>query len=86
MAVIWRVVYSAKAQKDLDRIDAGIAKRVILLMDEVASNPYGLLERMRGSPFYKLRIGQYRVVVDMVGHKSVLHVAKVKHRSQAYKK
>ena len=86
MTVVWEITYSVRAQKDLDRIGTGIAKRVILLMDEIASDPYGMLEKMTNSPFYKFRIGQYRGIVDIVNHKLILHVIKIKHRSQVYKR
>ncbi len=86
MTVVWKVIYSDKAQKDLDHIHPDIAKKVILLMDEIALDPYGLLEKMTNSPFYKFRIGQYRGIVHVINDKLILHVFKIKHRSQIYKK
>ncbi len=85
MTVIWKIIYSDKAQKDLDHIGPDIAKKVILLMDEIALDPYGLLEKMTNSPFHKFRIGQYRGIVHVINDKLILHIFKIKHRSQVYK-
>ncbi len=54
-------------------------------MDEIALDPYGLLEKMTNSPFHKFRIGQYSGIVHVINDKLILHVFKIKHRSQVYK-
>ena len=55
-------------------------------MDEIALDSYKILEKMTNHPFYKFRIGVYRGIVNIVNDKLVLHVVKIKHRSQVYKK
>lgn len=80
------MVYSTQAQKDLDGLGEDLAKKIILLMDEIALDPYRLLEKMTNSPFYKFRVGAYRGIVNIVNDKLVLQVVKTRHRSQAYKK
>lgn len=82
----WTVIYAPKAQKDLDRLGDDMAKKVILKMDEIAVDPYGLLDPLTNSPYYKFRVGDYRGVVNIVNKKLILQLVKVKHRSQVYKK
>jgi mRNA interferase RelE/StbE len=79
-------VYTTKAEKDLEKLGEKIAKKVILLMDEIAKNPYGLLEKLTNLPLYKFRVGEYRGIVDIINDKLILHVIKVKHKSKIYKK
>lgn len=86
MTVIWTVVYTTKAEKDLEELGEKIAKKVILLMDEIAKDPYGLLEKLTNLPLYKFRVGEYRGIVDIINDKLILHVVKIKHKSQIYKK
>lgn len=81
----WTVIYSPKAEKDLEALGEELAKKVILKMDEIARDPYNLLDKMTNSPFYKFRIGMYRGIVNIVNDKLILQVVKVKHRSQVYK-
>ncbi|MCH7647029.1 MAG: type II toxin-antitoxin system RelE/ParE family toxin [Thaumarchaeota archaeon] len=86
MPLFWTVIYAPKAEKDLEGLGEELAKKVILLMDKIALDPYRLLEKMTNSPFYKFRIGVYRGIVDIVNDKLILHLVKIKHRSQVYKK
>ena len=37
-------------------------------------------------PYYKFRVGTYRGIVNIINNKKILHVVKVKHRSNVYKK
>ena len=86
LTIIWTVIYAPKAQRDLEGLGDELAKKVILLMDEIALDPYKLLEKLTNSPLYKFRIGVYRGIVDIVNDKLILQVVKIKHRSQVYKK
>lgn len=65
----WTVIYSPKAEKDLEALGEELAKKVILKMDEIARDPYNLLDKMTNSPFYKFRIGMYRGIVNIVNDK-----------------
>ncbi len=85
MTIIWTVIYAPKAERDIEDLGEDLAKKVILLMDEIALDPYRLLEKLTNSPLYKFRIGAYRGIVDIVNDKLILHVVKIKHRSQVYK-
>ena len=75
MTVIWTVVYTTKAEKDLEKLGEKIAK-----------NPYELLEKLTNLPLYKFRVEEYRGIIDIINDKLILHVIKIKHRSQIYKK
>ncbi len=85
MAPVWTVIYSIQAEKDLDALEEQIAKKIIVLLDEIAVNPYKMLEKMTNSPFYKFRVGSYRGIVNLVNNKLIVHVVKIKHRSKVYK-
>lgn len=82
----WSVIYPPDTEKDLDKLGDKLAAKVILKMDEIALDPYNLLDKMTNSPYYKFRVGDYRGIVNIVNDKLILIVVKIKHRSQVYKK
>ena len=84
--MVWVVIYSKKAEKDLDKIPKEIAREIVIRMDAVAVNPYTLLIKLRGINYYKLRVGDYRAIIQLLNKKMVVHVVKVKHRSVVYKR
>ena len=83
----WSVIFTSKAERDLEKLPDDIAKRIILRIEEIAQDdPYQQLDRMINSPYYKFRVGVYRGIVNIVNDKMILLLVKAKHRSKAYKK
>lgn len=80
----WTAVWSAKAEKDLSKLPTDDAKRILLKTTDVEEDPFSYLERMTNSPYYKFRVGMYRIIADVVNKKLILHMVKVKKRSRAY--
>ena len=80
----WTAVWSEKAEKELSKLPKDDVKRIILKTSEVEETPFSYLERLTNSPYYKFRVGMYRVIVDVVNEKLVLHMVKVKKRSRVY--
>jgi len=54
-------------------------------MDEIATNPYMLLEKMKNSRSCKFRSGVYRCIVSIMSDEGILLVVGVRHRSRAYR-
>ena len=83
----WTVIFTAKAERDLEKLPDDIAKRIILKIEEIAQDdPYQKLDKMTSSPYYKFRVGVYRGIVSIVNDKMILQLVKAKHRSNVYKK
>ena len=83
----WTVIFTAKAERDLGKISDDTAKRIILKIEEIAQDdPYQKLDKMTNSPYYKLRVGVYRGIINIVNDKMILQLVKIKHRSNVYKK
>ncbi len=80
----WTAVWSKNARKALSKLPDEDAKRILLKTSDVEEDPFSYLERMTSSPFYKFRVGMYRIVVDVVNEKLMLHMVKVKKKSRVY--
>lgn len=80
----WTAVWSEKAKKDLTRLPKTDVQRILLKTSDVEEDPFSYLERMASSPYYKFRVGMYRIIVDVVNEKLILHAVKVKKRSKVY--
>jgi len=80
----WTAIWSPKGQKDLEKLPKDDIKRILLKTKDVEKNPFAYLERLSNSPFFKYRVGRYRIIVDLVNDKLILHLLKVKKRSRVY--
>jgi mRNA interferase RelE/StbE len=82
----YRLVYTHKAVRDIDRLDAGVKKRIGNTLLRFKDNPSQYAEPLSDPQLggYRFRIGDYRVVFDIEGNDIV--VLRVGHRREIYKR
>lgn len=80
------VEYSQQAVEQLDELEREIAERIVSKLDDVVWKPDHYLKRLSDSPYYRLRVGDYRVIIDWQRDEDpdVLFVRDVGHRSNIY--
>jgi len=81
----WKISWSNDAAGDLNKIDNKEVKRIIEKLEQASNNPNHYFERLVGSDYYKLRIGDYRVLVILFYNSQTIHVQKIGHRKNIYK-
>lgn len=82
----WQVIWSEKSVKQLEKIDKKNAQRVYDAALDCAQDPFKSVLRLTNSPFYRLRVGNYRVILDLQQSRMIIFVIEVDHRGRIYKK
>ncbi len=85
----WSLVFQKDAEKDLALLDTPIRKRIIKKLDFLVKNfdriiPMPLAADFRG--FYKLRIGDWRIIYSIDRRQDIISVVYIEHRSRVYEK
>ncbi len=81
----YKIIWSISAVKQLKSLDRSIAKRIFEKVDTLSKNPERYVEKLVGYPYYRLRVGDYRVILE-INHESIcILILKVGHRSSVYK-
>lgn len=85
--MIYSVEYETEAIEDLTKLSPLMQKRIIKKIQWWAENfteitPQPLKGKL--SDFYKLRIGDYRIIYDFDIDQQVLIIDQIGHRSQIY--
>jgi len=80
-----------RAKKDLAKLPKNIAKEIYEELKALAGeeNPKKYVKKLEGSkkaPFYSLRLGDYRVILNIVDNVMVIHIIEVGHRNKIYRK
>ncbi|MGQ0638142.1 MAG: type II toxin-antitoxin system RelE family toxin [Nitrososphaerota archaeon] len=82
----WQVIWSEKSVKQLEKIDKKNAQKIYDYVLDCAQDPFRVVIRLANSQFYKLRVGNYRVILDLQQDKMIIFVVETDHRSKIYKK
>ena len=87
----WRIEFDPAAVKELAKLDKPVARRIVqFLRDRIAplTDPRSLGEALRGDElgsFWKYRLGDYRVVAEIVDRRVVIIVVRIGHRREVYR-
>lgn len=78
------VEYTEQALQHLESLETEVAERVLNKVEEATEWTEHRLEPLSGYPYYKLRVGDYRVIVGWDRDADVLVVEAVGHRRNVY--
>jgi mRNA interferase RelE/StbE len=86
----WKIDYTADARRSLARLDKAISARIIGFMERrvaALNDPTQIGERLKGElrPFWRYRVGDYRVVCDLKKEIITVLVVRVGHRREIYR-
>jgi mRNA interferase RelE/StbE len=85
----FRVELTPEAVRDLKRIDRPVAERIQrFLADRVATadDPRSLGGPLSGVPYWRYRVGNHRVLVDIRDDVLIVLVVETGHRSTVYRR
>ena len=82
----WRVIWSEKSLRQLEKIDKKNAQKIYDTVLNCREEPFRMVLRLTNSPFYRLRVGNYRVILDLQQSKMIIFVIETDHRGRIYKK
>lgn len=80
----FQIIWSDSAIRQLKKLDRSVARRIFDKVGELAENPHRFVQKLVKSPYYRLRIGNYRVILDIQGDVFRVLVLKVGHRASIY--
>ena len=74
-----------KALQSLARTDRNRIAEKITLLGENPDNPILDIKPLQGEPYYRLRVGQWRIIFDRDDEVKIIAIEKIKPRGGAYK-
>lgn len=83
---MYEILFSQKAKKQLFKLEKIIQERIISALERIRIRPEAYIAKLVGDPGYKLRVGDYRVIMDIDRNKLLVLVIKVGHRRNIYEK
>lgn len=81
-------VFSSKAQKDFKKLDISIQKRIKTFTQEIEKlkNPRSKGKALAGNlkGFWRYRIGDYRLICEILDNEFIIYTIKISHRKNIY--
>ena len=82
---MFEIEFSKNSEKQLLKLEKDIQKRIIFTLDRIRIRPYPHVKKLVGNPYFRLRVGEYRVILDIQKNKLIIFVVEIGHRKNIYK-
>ena len=80
------VLFTETALKQLKKLDREIQRRIMSTIERVRIRPEDFVKRLVGEPYFRLRAGDYRVILDIKRDRMIIMVLYVGHRKNIYER
>ena len=85
MANVYKVILSREAVKQLDKLSNSVAEPIIAAIGMLSLDPRPPgCKKLKGRDGYRIRIGNYRVIYEVLDKELVVDVITLGHRKEVY--
>jgi mRNA interferase RelE/StbE len=82
----WVVVLTPSARRDIRRLDRQVSRRIEQALDQLAADPASVeLRKLKARPESRLRVGDWRVLLELDHSAHAVVVHRVLPRGRAYR-
>lgn len=83
----YRIELTSSARRDLKKLPWDILRRVDAHILALAQNPYppGAQKLEGGEDFFRVRVGDYRIVYTVEHSRLIILVIRIRHRREVYR-
>ena len=77
--------FTAESKNFLKKLNKQDSKRIISTLERCRVRPHAHVKKLISSPYFRLRVGDYRVILDIKAGKLLIIVVDIGHRKNIYK-
>ena len=83
----FRIEWKKSTRKDLRKLPASATERIVEVVELLSQNPFPHgVEKLSGSEHaYRIRLGDYRIVYEVVAESKLVEIQRVRHRKDVYR-
>ena len=81
---MYSIIFNPFAEKQLKKLENNLQRRIVDVLNRIRIRPHHFVKRLVGSPYFRLRVGDYRIILDIQNDKLVIVVVELGHRKNIY--
>jgi mRNA interferase RelE/StbE len=82
---MYEIEFSKSAEQQLYKLEKQTQIRIISTLERIRIRPYPHVKRLVSSPYFRLRVGDYRVILHIRDDILIVYVIELGHRGSIYK-
>ncbi len=81
---MYSVEFTKSAEKQFGKLPKEIQMRMILVLERIKIRPFHFIKRKEGTPYFIMRVGDYRAILDVKSDIQKMIVMETGHRKNIY--
>ena len=81
----YEITFTDTSRRQFRKLEKDVQERIIKVLERIRIRPENYVKKLVGDPGYRLRVGDYRVILDIYKSELIILVIKVGHRKNIYK-
>jgi mRNA interferase RelE/StbE len=81
---MYQLIYSEHVLKQLKKLNDFTKNRIVTTLERIRIRPYKRVKKLVGSKYFRLRVGDYRIIVNIKEDKLIILVLELGHRKNIY--
>lgn len=83
--MVYVLIFSDTFRRQFSKLEKILQQRIISALERIRIRPEAFVKKLVGEPYYRLRVGNYRVILDIQKDKMIIFVVEIGHRKNIYK-
>jgi mRNA interferase RelE/StbE len=84
--MVYRIVFTNHAASIIKKLPIEVKDKIEVSLRRIQTRPFNFIDRLIGQPYNKLRVEDYRIILDIINKDLVILVVEVGHRKNIYKR
>ena len=82
---MYKIILTEKAKQQLSSFSRDIQHRIGAVIERLKIRPIHISKRLIGSPLFRARAGDYRIIFEIREKELIIYVLEIGHRKKIYK-
>ena len=82
----YKIIWDKKPREILQKLQPTISSRIYKKVNELTENPFSKVKRLKGINTFSLRVGDYRVILDIDVQGKIIYILNMGHRKNIYER
>ena len=82
----YEITFTDTSRKQFRKLEKDAQERIIKALERIRIRPESYVKKLVGGLGYRLRVGDYRIILDIQKSELVILVVKIGHRKNIYDK
>ncbi len=81
----YKITFTDTSRKQFRKLEKDVQERIIKALERIRIRPESFVKKLVGDLGYRLRVGDYRIILDIKKSELIILVIKIGHRKNIYK-